>query len=137
MKNKHSFSEVQRRDLPGKRIPSEYMPRNRKQVSLVYPRIVQNDAAAIRVEHLMKRFGEAVAVDSIDFEVKKGDTCALLGGNGAGKSTIIAMLLGLLTPTSGRVHVMGIDMLTDRYRALPKMNFSSPYVDLPKRDNGP
>ena len=95
--------------------------------------MVSNQSVAIRVEHLTTRFGEVIAVDSINFEVTRGDTCALLGGNGAGKTTIIAMLLGLLTPTSGCVQVMGVDMFTDRYRVLPRMNFSSPYVDLPKR----
>ncbi len=88
---------------------------------------------AISVTHLSKHFGHTVAVDNVSFEVKRGDTCALLGGNGAGKSTIIAVLLGLLTPTSGRVRVLGCDMHSDRYGALSRLNFSSPYVDLPKR----
>jgi ABC-2 type transport system ATP-binding protein len=65
--------------------------------------------------------------------VKAGSTTALLGGNGAGKTTTISILLGLLMPTSGTVEVMGVDMLRDRYRALGRMNFSSPYVDLPRR----
>jgi ABC-2 type transport system ATP-binding protein len=57
----------------------------------------------------------------------------LLGGNGAGKTTTIAMLLGLLEPTGGEIQVLGIDMRRRRYAALPHMNFSSPYVDLPHR----
>jgi ABC-2 type transport system ATP-binding protein len=57
----------------------------------------------------------------------------LLGGNGAGKTTTIAMLLGLLEPTAGDIRVLGIDMRRRRYAALPRMNFSSPYVDLPHR----
>jgi len=57
----------------------------------------------------------------------------LLGGNGAGKTTTIAMLLGLLEPTAGDIHVLGIDMRRRRYSALPRMNFSSPYVNLPHR----
>jgi ABC-2 type transport system ATP-binding protein len=57
----------------------------------------------------------------------------LLGGNGAGKTTTIAMLLGLLEPTAGEIRVLGVDMLKRRYAALPRMNFSSPYVDLPHR----
>jgi ABC-2 type transport system ATP-binding protein len=88
---------------------------------------------AIDVEHLTKRFGDVLAVDSISFAVPAGTTTALLGGNGAGKTTTIAMILGLLLPTAGRVHVLGVDMQADRYRALGRMNFSSPYVDLPKR----
>ncbi|ACI99921.1 ABC transporter ATP-binding protein [Rhodospirillum centenum] len=90
-------------------------------------------AASIRVEGLTKRFGSVVAVDSISFEVPSGRTVALLGGNGAGKTTTLSVLLGLLLPTSGRVEVLGRDMLRERYRVLPRMNFSSPYVDLPHR----
>src|SRR5690606_5971904 len=55
------------------------------------------------------------------------------GGNGAGKTTTISMLLGALIPTSGTVHMLGHDMATDRFAALKRMNFSSPYVDLPKK----
>lgn len=89
--------------------------------------------ASIRVEGLTKRFGSVVAVDSISFEVPAGRTVALLGGNGAGKTTTLSVLLGLLLPTAGRVEVLGRDMLRERYRVLPRMNFSSPYVDLPHR----
>ena len=62
-----------------------------------------------------------------------GATVGLLGGNGAGKTTTIAMLLGLLVPTSGRITVLGHDMAKDRFTALARMNFSSPYVALPAR----
>lgn len=89
--------------------------------------------AAIAVERLGKRFGDVLAVDDISFEVEHGQTCALLGGNGAGKTTTIAMLLGLLLPSGGRIRVLGEDLLQQRYRVLPRMNFSSPYVDLPQR----
>ncbi len=85
------------------------------------------------VDNLTKRFGDVTAVDSIGFSVAEGSTTALLGGNGAGKTTTLSILLGLLLPTSGSVTVFGEDMLRHRYRALPRMNFSSPYVDLPKR----
>ena len=57
----------------------------------------------------------------------------LLGGNGAGKTTTLAVLLGLLIPDSGVIHILGVDMVHDRYQALPDMNFSSPYLDLPGR----
>lgn len=60
-------------------------------------------------------------------------TCALLGGNGAGKTTTLSMLLGLLLPSSGRIQILGMDMLHQRYDVLPRMNFTSPYVDLPLR----
>jgi ABC-2 type transport system ATP-binding protein len=88
---------------------------------------------AIHVENLSKRFEGHTALDAISFDVPAGGTTALLGGNGAGKTTTISILLGLLLPSGGEVRVLGHDMLTERYRVLPRMNFSSPYVDLPHR----
>src|SRR6185295_10701248 len=67
------------------------------------------------------------------FAVRAGTTTALLGGNGAGKTTTLSMLLGVLTPTAGRVTVLGVEMPRHRHRVLHRMNFTSPYVDLPKR----
>lgn len=93
---------------------------------------VQN-APAIAVSHLVKRFGAVTAVDSVSFTVPRGQVVGLLGGNGAGKTTTIAMILGLITPTEGAISVLGHDMATDRYAALARVNFQSPYVDLPKR----
>jgi ABC-2 type transport system ATP-binding protein len=89
--------------------------------------------AAIEVRNLCKCYGDVVAVDHISFAIPAGSTCALLGGNGAGKTTTLGMLLGLLLPTSGRIHILGVDMIRNRYAALPRMNFTSPYVDLPHR----
>jgi ABC-2 type transport system ATP-binding protein len=89
--------------------------------------------SAILVEQLSKRYGDVLAVDGIEFDVPAGATFGLLGGNGAGKTTTIAMLLGLLIPTSGHIRVLGHDMATDRFAALARMNFSSPYVSLPHR----
>ena len=89
--------------------------------------------AVIQVEGLTKRYGELIAVDDVSFDVPQGSTCGLLGGNGAGKTTTLSMLLGLLLPTSGSIRVLGEDMLQHRYRVLARMNFSSPYVDLPHR----
>ncbi len=88
---------------------------------------------AIEVAALSKRYDDVVAVDGIDFTVGRGATAALLGGNGAGKTTTISMLLGLLIPTAGSVRILGADMTHGRYAALPRMNFSSPYVDMPHR----
>jgi len=88
---------------------------------------------AIEVDSLTKRYKAAMAVDNISFVVPKGQTVGLLGGNGAGKTTTIAMILGLLLPTSGRIHVLGHDMTRDRFAALARVNFSSPYVALPHR----
>lgn len=89
--------------------------------------------AAIQVSNLSKRFGEVEAVKSISFTVAEGSTTGLLGGNGAGKTTTISMLLGLLVPTTGSIRMLGEDMLHHRHRVLPRVNFSSPYVDLPHR----
>src|SRR5882672_10798369 len=91
------------------------------------------DSPSIDVRHLRKVYGEIVAVDDLTFSVPRGAVLGLLGGNGAGKTTTIAMLLGLLEPTAGQIEVLGVDMLKRRYAALPRMNFSSPYVDLPHR----
>ena len=88
---------------------------------------------AIAVNDLAKRFGKIEAVRGVTFEVRAGTTTALLGGNGAGKTTTLSMLLGVLLPTAGSIHVLGCDMLRERHRVLPRMNFTSPYVDLPKR----
>ena len=88
---------------------------------------------AIEVDGLTKRFKDVVAVDAIGFAIPRGVTAALLGGNGAGKTTTLSMLLGLLLPDSGTVRILGEDMRRHRFRVLPRMNFSSPYVDLPRR----
>ncbi len=90
-------------------------------------------ASAARVEHLTKRFGDVVAVDGVTFEIPRGACVGLLGGNGAGKTTTIQMLLGLLLPSAGTVEVLGVDVTRHRERVLPRLNFSSPYVELPHR----
>ncbi|HLY56849.1 MAG TPA: ABC transporter ATP-binding protein [Stellaceae bacterium] len=88
---------------------------------------------AIDVVDLTKKFGSVTAVDAISFSVPRGRTVGLLGGNGAGKTTTLSMLLGLLLPTSGTIRILGEDMVRHRHRALTRMNFSSPYLDLPHR----
>jgi ABC-2 type transport system ATP-binding protein len=90
-------------------------------------------APAVTVRDLCKRYDAALALDHVSFDVPRGAAVALLGGNGAGKTTTLSILLGLLLPTSGEVRVLGVDMLKQRYAALPHMNFTSPYVDLPHR----
>ena len=97
------------------------------------PSSLSEPDTVISVGDLTKRFGNVHAVDGISFDIRKGSTAALLGGNGAGKTTTLSMLLGLLLPTRGRVTVFGEDMVHHRHRVLPRMNFSSPYVDLPRR----
>jgi ABC-2 type transport system ATP-binding protein len=90
-------------------------------------------ASAITADKLVKLYKGTRAVDGISFDLPLGSITALLGGNGAGKTTTIAMILGLVTPTSGRVSVLGAEMPRERYRVLSRMNFESPYVDLPTR----
>jgi ABC-2 type transport system ATP-binding protein len=87
----------------------------------------------VAVKDLVKVYGTVTAVNRITFSLKPRSTVALLGGNGAGKTTTIAMLLGLVVPTSGEVKVFGADMSRNRYQAAQRLNFQSPYVDLPMR----
>jgi ABC-2 type transport system ATP-binding protein len=89
--------------------------------------------AAIEVENLVKDYGPVRAVAGLSFAVAGGSTTALLGGNGAGKSTTIGMIMGLVLPTSGTVRVLGTDMVRRRHDVLHRMNFESPYVDMPHR----
>ncbi|MGC9268737.1 ABC transporter ATP-binding protein [Acidiphilium sp.] len=72
-------------------------------------------------------------MDRISFTVKRGTTVGLLGGNGAGKTTTISMLLGILVPDGGTIEALGYDMARNRFDALARMNYSSPYVALPMR----
>ena len=88
---------------------------------------------AIAIERLVKIYKTIPAVDGISFTLAPGSITALLGGNGAGKTTTIATIMGLVTPTSGRVAVLGAEMPRQRYRVLHRMNFESPYVEVPMR----
>src|SRR5665648_145487 len=87
----------------------------------------------VMVRGLTKHYGAVTAVDHISFTIEAGSTVALLGGNGAGKTTTIAMLLGLIMPSAGEVRVFGADMSRNRYDVAQRLNFQSPYVDLPAR----
>lgn len=82
---------------------------------------------------LSKSFGAVNAVSDLSLALNQSSITAILGGNGAGKTTTLSMLLGLLLPTSGQIEIFGKDFISDRYPALSRMNFSSPYVDLPQR----
>ena len=94
---------------------------------------IANSSNIVRVDNLEKRFGDVFAVGGISFMVAPGQTVALLGGNGAGKTTTISMLMGLLLPSAGAIHLFDTDIAKNRAAVLPRMNFSSPYVDLPHR----
>ena len=97
------------------------------------PSAASTNEPALEVSALAKRFGKVTAVDGVSFALARGTTAALLGANGAGKTTTMAMILGLLLPSSGTVRVFGRNLATERYALLPRMNFSSPYADLPHR----
>jgi ABC-2 type transport system ATP-binding protein len=88
---------------------------------------------AIAIDSLVKRYKGVTAVDGISFRLDTGSITGLLGGNGAGKTTTIAMIMGLVTPSSGSVTVLGANMPKERYQVLHRMNFESPYVDMPMR----
>jgi ABC-2 type transport system ATP-binding protein len=88
---------------------------------------------AIVAAALTKAYSTVTAVDGISFALPRGSVTGLLGGNGAGKTTTIGMLMGLILPTSGSVRVLGADMARERHLVLARMNFESPYVDMPHR----
>ncbi|MDB5633901.1 MAG: transporter ATP-binding protein, partial [Tardiphaga sp.] len=90
-------------------------------------------SAAIDVAHLVKVYKTTRAVDDVSFRIARGSITGLLGGNGAGKTTTIAMIMGLVLPTSGRVSVLGCSMPAQSAQVLGRMNFESPYVDMPMR----
>jgi len=89
--------------------------------------------AAIEVAHLVKLYKTTRAVDDVSFRIARGSITGLLGGNGAGKTTTIAMIMGLVLPTSGRIQVLGCSMPDQSADVLGRMNFESPYVDMPMR----
>ncbi len=87
----------------------------------------------IAVDRLVKLYKTVTAVDGISFSLEAGSCVALLGGNGAGKTTTISTIMGLVEPTSGTVTVLGAAMPRQRHRVLHRMNFESPYVNMPMR----
>ena len=88
---------------------------------------------AIEIINLKKEYKNILAVKSISFKINKGEIIGLLGPNGCGKSTTIGMLLGLIKPTSGNVIINGLDIENNRTQLLEKINFISPYTELPKK----
>jgi ABC-2 type transport system ATP-binding protein len=90
-------------------------------------------SAAIEVTRLVKLYKTTRAVDDVSFRISRGSITGLLGGNGAGKTTTIAMIMGLVLPTSGRIQVLGCSMPDQSAQVLGRMNFESPYVDMPMR----
>ena len=90
-------------------------------------------APPVEVRELRKVYGAITAVDRISFTLRAGEVTALLGGNGAGKTTTISMMMGLVIPTSGVARIFGADMARERHRVLHRMNFESPYAEIPFR----
>jgi ABC-2 type transport system ATP-binding protein len=110
--------------------------KNMAQNDAVVTRLATADpagSAAIEVARLVKLYKKTRAVDDISFRIARGSITGLLGGNGAGKTTTIAMIMGLVLPTSGRVQVLGHPMPQESAAVLGRMNFESPYVDMPMR----
>ena len=89
--------------------------------------------ATIEVNNLNKQFKNTLAVKNINFKINKGTIIGLLGPNGCGKSTTIGMMLGLIKPSSGTVIINGKNIENNRTSLLEKMNFISPYIELPKK----
>ena len=86
----------------------------------------------LSVSNLTKRFGDFTAVDGVSFEIRSGEILGVLGPNGAGKTTTIQMLLGLVTPTAGSIHMFDLDLSTHREEILQQVNFSSTYISMPQ-----
>jgi len=87
----------------------------------------------ININNLSKKYKNTLAVNGINFKINRGSTIGLLGPNGCGKSTTIGMLLGLIKPTSGEIIINNQNVENNRTNLLQKMNFISPYIELPKK----
>ena len=88
---------------------------------------------SIEVINLSKTYKSKKAVNNINFKINENEMIGLLGPNGCGKTTTIGMILGLLKPTSGKVLINGLDIEKNKISILHKMNFISPYIELPKK----
>ncbi|OUX32695.1 MAG: ABC transporter [Pelagibacteraceae bacterium TMED268] len=88
---------------------------------------------SVEVINLSKSYGKKDAVRGIDFKIKENEIIGLLGPNGCGKTTTIGMLLGLLKPSTGQININGMKIEKNRIEILQKINFISPYIELPKK----
>ncbi len=88
---------------------------------------------SIKVINLKKSYGTKEAVKNINFEIQENQIIGLLGPNGSGKTTTIGMILGLLKPSSGEVLINGLKLEENQVEILHKINFISPYIELPKK----
>ena len=87
----------------------------------------------VEVKNLKKNYGSKEAVRNISFEIKENEILGLLGPNGSGKTTTIGMMLGLLKPSNGEILIDGKKIEENRIETLQKINFISPYIELPKK----
>ena len=87
----------------------------------------------VKVKNLKKNYGSKEAVKNISFNIKQDEILGLLGPNGSGKTTTIGMLLGLLKPSNGEIFIDGKKIEENRIEILQKINFISPYIELPKK----
>ena len=88
---------------------------------------------AIEIDQVTKQFKSVFAVKNLSLKIKKNSIYGLLGPNGCGKSTTMGMILGLVTPSNGKIKVLDLEMEKNRAALLQKMNFISPFIDLPKK----
>ena len=88
---------------------------------------------SIEVINLSKKYKSKSAVNNINFKISENEIVGLLGPNGCGKTTTIGMILGLLKPSNGQVLINGKNIETNKISLLHKMNFISPYIELPKK----
>src|SRR5579863_9298296 len=90
-----------------------------------------SSADVLSCEGLRKVYGDTVAVDAVSFAVRRNEIVGLLGPNGAGKTTTINMILSVLEPTAGTIHIEGLDLARHRRQALERTNFAAVYAPLP------
>ena len=88
---------------------------------------------SIIVNNLSKKYSNKLAVKNLNFKINEDQIIGLLGPNGCGKTTTIGMILGLLKPTSGEILINGLNIEKNRIKLLHKINFISPYIELPKK----
>ena len=87
----------------------------------------------LEINNLSKKYGTIDAVKNISFTLRENEIIGILGPNGCGKTTTIGMILGLLKPTKGKVLINGLEIENHRVDLLNKLNFISPYIELPKK----
>ena len=87
----------------------------------------------VKVSNLVKIFDKRKIINNISFDVSENSVVGILGKNGAGKTTLLGMLMGLILPSSGKIEILGKDLKKKKNEILKKINFQSPYVDLPKK----